>query len=47
MAQDKSKEKGHVVEETIPVKDLATWQVYEDDQIAFGSALKDPRVLKK
>lgn len=41
------KEKGHVVSETIPVKDLATWQPYEDDKVAFGSALKDPREVKK
>jgi hypothetical protein len=40
-------DKGYVVKEQIQVKDLATWQPYEDDKVAFGSALKDPRELKK
>jgi hypothetical protein len=40
-------EKGYEVEERIDVKNLATWQPYADDNIAWGASLKDPRVLKK
>lgn len=44
---DNPTDKGYVVKEQIAVKDLATWQPYADDKVAYGPALKEPRELKK